>query len=362
MRLVNILSVLVALSLLSGNARAADVILNEYNAVGGSDYLNGGDSSADETGGRASDTYFGRVMGNGGDWFEMVVITDHLDMRGWQLDIYENGILDETLTLTAHEIWSDLRSGTIITVAEDVPSDVSYDPVAGDWWINVQARDDADGQYIEKSAFPVSSNNWQLRIRNVAGQTIFGPVGEGVSPASGIGGTEIFRLEEDPSATITANSNDYDDGSDFSTFGAPNRWGAQDLATLRRVVPPATATITVLAPNGEEVFACGDLVTIRWESEDIDEPVLVEFSIDDGATWTGVYPPNVGNDGQYQWQVPMVDSDLVRFRVASATRPFVYDVSDLPSIILSCTQQADLTGDCLVNFFDFAILAAAWVH
>ena len=362
MHLAKILTVCVVLSLLGGNAWAADVILNEYNAVTGSEYLNGGDASADEAGGRASDSYFGRVMGNGGDWFELVVIKDHLDMRGWQLDIYENSILDETLTLTAHPIWSDLRSGTIITVAEDVPSDISYNPAAGDWWINVQARDDADGEYIENSAFPVSSNGWKLRIRDVANETVFGPAGEGVSPVSGVGGTEIFRLETDPSATVTENSNDYDDGSDFSTFGTPNRWGAQDLAALRTVVPPTPGTITVLAPNGEEVFACGDLVTIRWASEDVNEPVLVEFSIDDGVTWTGVYPANVGNDGQYQWLVPLVESELVRFRVASSTRPFVYDVSDAPSVILSCTQQADLTGDCLVDFFDFAILAAAWVH
>ncbi len=362
MHLVRILKVLVVLSLLSGNTWAADVILNEYNAVTGNAYLNGGDASADESGGRASDSYFGRVMGNGGDWFELVVITDHLDMRGWQLDIYENDLLDETLILTAHEIWSDLRSGTIITVAQYVPSDISYDPASGDWWINVQASDDADGLYVEKSDFRVTRSNWQLRIRNVAGQTVFGPAGEGVSPLGGISGTEIFRLEADPSATITPNSPDYDDGSDFSTFGAPNRWAAQDLATLRRVVQLAPATITVLAPNGEEVFAGRDLVTIRWDSEGVTEPVLVEFSIDDGATWTGVYPPNVGNDGQYQWLAPLVDSDLVRIRVASSTRPSEYDVSDLPFSVHFCPLEADLTGDCLVDFFDFAVFAAAWLE
>ncbi len=361
MHLVRILKVLVVLSLLSGNTWAADVILNEYNAVTGSDYLNGGNASADESGGRASDSYFGRVMGNGGDWFELVVIKDHLDVRGWQLDIYENGMFDETLTLTAHEIWADLRSGTIITVAEDVPSDISYDPASGDWWINVQASDNAEGLYVENSDFRVTANSWQLRIRDGAGQTVFGPAGEGISPA-GVSGTEIFRLEADPSATVTPNSLDYDDGSDFSTFGAPNRWAAQDLATLRSVVQLTPATITVLAPNGEEVFAAGDLVTIRWESEDVTEPVLVEFSIDDGATWTGVYPPNVGNDGQYQWLVPLVNSDLVRIRVASSTRPSAHDVSDLPFSVLFCPLPADLTGDCLVDFFDFAVFAAAWLE
>lgn len=161
---------------------AAPVILNEYNAVATDSFLNGGNAAVDDDGGRASDVYFGRIQGNGGNWFELVVITDHLDMRRWKLDIYENGRLDETLDLTNHPIWSDLRSGTIITVSVDVPSDISYNPEAGDWWINVQANNNANGQYIEASNFPVSSDNWQLRIRNASGAVVFGPAGEGVSP------------------------------------------------------------------------------------------------------------------------------------------------------------------------------------
>ncbi|MHC5090476.1 MAG: hypothetical protein ACYSOJ_02440 [Planctomycetota bacterium] len=106
-------------------AFCADVILNEYNAVVSGGYLGGGTLAADDAGGRASDSYFGRVAENGGDWFELVVITDHLDMRNWKLDIFVDGVLDETLILTNHSIWADLRSGTIITIAEDVPSDIS---------------------------------------------------------------------------------------------------------------------------------------------------------------------------------------------------------------------------------------------
>src|SRR5512140_2546120 len=118
------LAVCLVLSL-SGYAFCASVILNEYNAVAGSMFLNGGNSSADADGGRASDSYFGRVAGNGGDWFELVVITDHLDMRTWTLDIYDNGGLTETLDRAGRSSWADLRSGTIITVSEDVPSDIS---------------------------------------------------------------------------------------------------------------------------------------------------------------------------------------------------------------------------------------------
>jgi len=358
-----VLGTLLVLSLLPGTLWAADVILNEYNAVGGTDFLGGGDSSADDAGGRASDGFFGRIPGNGGDWFELVVIKDHLDMRGWQLDVFDSGKLDKTLTLTSNPIWSDLRKGTILTVAEDVPSDISYDPAAGDWWINVQSGKNGDGKYITAAAFAVSSNTWQLRIRNVAGTTVFGPAGEGISPRSGIGSAEIFLLKADPDATIEANSTDYDSSRRFSTFGAPNRWGAQDFNDLRPALTPKTASLTVLGPNGGETFAPGDIVTIRWQSEGVPETVLVEFSLDDGIFWWPVFPPNVGNTGQYKWQVPLVDSDGMQVRVSSVNRPKVYDTSDASFAV---TQRVgavgDLNSDGIVNFFDFAVMASAWAQ
>jgi hypothetical protein len=308
--------------------RAADVILNEYNAVDPNSFLGGGDASADASGGRAYDTYFGRVKGNGGDWFELVVIKDHLDMRGWHLDVFESGVLDKTLNLTDKAIWSDLRSGTIITVSETVPTEVSYNPAAGDWWINVQASDTADGLYITASSFKVTNNNWQLRIRNTAGTVVQDKTGEGVAPTSGIGTTNIFRLQTDPSSSITPTSSKYSDGSNFSTFGSPNRWGSQDFSTLRGVVVPETESIVVVDPNGANNLVAGGYATIRWQFTGTVAEALVEFSIDNGETWSSVYPPNSGNTGQYIWLVPLVDSPTCLVRVSNAYRPAISDTSD----------------------------------
>lgn len=324
---------LVLLAILPGAVWSAQIILNEYNAVDSNDFLNGGDSAVDEDGGRAYDQYFGRVKGNGGDWFELVVIEDHLDMRRWHFDIGESGLWDETLDLTDHAIWSDLRSGTIITVAEGVPSDISYNPAAGDWWINVQAQNDADGLYIEASSFPVSSSDWQLRMRNANGAVVFGPAGEGISPANGISGTEVFRLEANPSDVITPADDDYDDGADVSTFGAPNRWGAQTFSKLR-TVDPNEATMALIEPNGGEFLVVGETVAVQWASEGAIDQVRLEFSFDGGASWLDVFPANVGNTGQYEWTVPPVDSEQCLIRASSATRLEVYDTSDEPFTIV----------------------------
>jgi len=356
------LGVVVVLLLLSGTLWAADIILNEYNAVDSASFLGGGDSSADDLGGRAFDSFFGRIAGNGGDWFELVVTKDHLDMRGWQLDTFVSGKLDKTLTLTAQPIWSDLRAGTIITVAQNVPTDVSYDPAAGDWWINVQANNTADGKYISAKSFTVSNKNWQLRIRNISGAVVFGPAGEGVAPNAKVGDTEVFILKTDPSAAVTANSPDYDTNKHFSTFGAPNRWGGQDFNDLRPVVTPKPATIKVLSPNGSEALTSGKVVTVQWQSEGITENVLVEFSLDNGFSWTPVYPPNVGNTGQYKWLVPLVNSTQALVRVSSANRPVVNDISDKPFTILASTPVADLTGESRVSLSALALFAATWLN
>ena len=226
---------------------------------------------------------------------------------------------------------------------------------AGDWWINVQANNNGDGLYIEKSSFPVSSSNWRLRIRNVAGQVVFGPSGEGISPATGIAGTEVFRLEDNPSDAVPANSTDYDDGDDFSTFGAPNRWGSQSFGKLRPVITPVAASLKVLAPNGGEALAMGDIVDVKWESEGIAGAARIEISLDNGYSWTEVYPSNVGNTGTYKWLVPLVDAPNALIRVSSAVRPAVYDVSDKPFTIVSSPIAAAMR-----SFFDMDFLGSTW--
>ena len=224
----------------------ASIIVNEYNAV---------DEWLDGASGTATDTYFGRVEGNGGDWFELVVIQDHLDIRGWRVDIREGGDnVDDELVFTDHAIWSDLRSGTIITLAEDdnggtLVDDISYDPAAGDWWINVMVNDSNGGTYITETNIKITDDKTRFEIVDDSNVTIFGPAGEGVQPTSGVNDEEVWKLEADPSDSIVPTSPEYNDGTS-STFGSPNIYGGgqevQDFSELRAVVPEP-GTLVLLA-------------------------------------------------------------------------------------------------------------------
>ncbi len=219
----------------ANDAPVSPLILNEYNAVEPDKFLANANS----------DVYWGQIKGNGGDWLELVVTADHMDLTGWDLVITNDTghPIDETtyvLTFLAdpQSLWEDVRAGTIITVSENLPDDVSYDPAADDWWINVQAAASGSGTYITAQDFEVSRKNWQLTIRDATDAVIFGPVGEGVNPVAGVGDQEIFKLEEDPGPFITPLS-DYNAGTS-SSFGAPNLFSAgseqQDFSSVRNIL------------------------------------------------------------------------------------------------------------------------------
>lgn len=268
----------------------APMILNEYNGVRDDGFLKNS----------GSDTYWGRVLGNGGDWFELVVIQDHLDIRGWKLVISDDtgggGQDIQTLTLTNHAIWSDLRSGTIITVSENLADDVSYDPHGGDWWINVRAASAGSGTYITAANIKVSNSNWQLTIRDAADVAMFGPAGEGIQPVSGIGNDEVCVLDEDPTELVYPRS-DYTDSTD-STFGAPNIIGdgstVQDFSLLRQVIcipgPDmadagsdfATCADGPIPLNGASVNSSATLWATAGDGE-FDNPFLLNANYTPGA-------------------------------------------------------------------------------
>jgi len=189
---------------------------------------------------------------------------------------------------------------------------------------------------------------------------MFGPAGEGISPASGVGDTEIFRLEANPDASITPNSVDYDDGKELSTFGSPNRWGLQNYNQLR-IVAPEPSTLTLLSPNGFETIMAGTDYDITWDSTGTIREVLIEFSIDLGDTWSEVYPANIGSTGSYNWLVPIVDSEQCMVRIASVDSLSIYDTNNSLFAIYECILDGDLTGNCIVNMADLAIMAGFWL-
>lgn len=201
---------------------APPLVLNEWNAVGPDKLLAEGDDA------------LGVVAGNGGDWLELVVVQDGLDLRGWQLTLSHRNGDAGTLVFQDHPLLADLPAGTLFTIAEDLPEDLRFDPDGGDWRFHLRAGAEGSGEVVSATPFDVSHREWQAVLRDAEGWVRFGPVGEGLAPADGISGTEVGVLGVSPGPGVRRDDRDYRD-ADRSSFGAANVWsgGQQDLGLLR---------------------------------------------------------------------------------------------------------------------------------
>jgi hypothetical protein len=88
-----------------------------------------------------------------------------------------------------------------------------------------------------------------------------------------------------------------------------------------------TAAVTVIAPNGGENWAVDDQEEITWTSQNITN-AKIEYSTDDGATWSEVIASVPASSGSYTWTVPNTPSSQCLVRVSDASNSAAYDISD----------------------------------
>lgn len=224
------------------------LVLNEYNAVDPDKFLNGGIALADEDGGPlSSDTHFGRIAGNGGNWFELALVGDgspgFTELNGWSIEVGRFASSGKFVSSTAigliseTGIWNYVPHGTILTFIDKNTAAGGLDTeinrvdeltTQGYAWTNVYLDDSGSVIVNNLTDLDIDSNNTAFLIKDAAGTIIFGPAGEGIAPLDGVGSKEIFELENDPSTSVSscdvssASQLGYDDGSSSSTFGSAN--------------------------------------------------------------------------------------------------------------------------------------------
>jgi hypothetical protein len=267
----------------------APIVLNEYNAVSPANFLNGGILQADEDGGTASsDTHFGRIAGNGGQWVEFVVIGDGgktpVDMRGWAIEIGTNNgsgfIARNKIVLSNHANWQTVPTGTILTFIDRNTAQGGLNsgfalrdrsPTVGDIWTNIWMGDTTYLTYTSLavngynlisgivSGIVIDNDATQFRVKNNSGAMVFGPAGEGVAPPTGTNSKEVFELEAHPVPTIsplvasTSTGFGYDDGASESTFGHPNNWLNGTTPLTQRFTSLTAPEIVVGQPAGTDI-------------------------------------------------------------------------------------------------------------
>jgi len=124
-------------------------------------------------------------------------------------------------------------------------------------------------------------------------------------------------LQVGQSIEVTVRYTPTDSGFVFATLQVASSACPGSIPSLVAGFPgkrPSTPTLKVVRPNGGEELPIGADTVIRWSGLPADEPVRLEYSTDDGATWNLIDEQATGPE--YAWQVPPTPSRRCLLRVA----------------------------------------------
>ena len=117
--------------------------------------------------------------------------------------------------------------------------------------------------------------------------------------------------------------------------------GPQEYFVVYDIIPVATK---ITHPAGGELLNPGETTTIQWESYgDPANNFTVEFSVNNGASWTTINNNVPANSRQLPWVIPSTPTNQALVRVsrngtALASTGSVFTILGVPNISLSATQ------------------------
>ncbi len=128
--------------------------------------------------------------------------------------------------------------------------------------------------------------------------------------------------------------------------------------------------IIVTYPTGGEGLEPGTSETIRWDAVVGTNPFTLEYSINNGGTWTTINNSVPASSRSYNWGVPNVVSGAALIRVTrnsvSGTSSMPFSIIGVPNNILvstSCPNSFELTWDSVpgATAYEVSVLGAEYM-
>ena len=168
-----------------------------------------------------------------------------------------------------------------------------------------------------------------------------------------------------PICTLVGNQKNPSIDGDFVVWEDYRNDASGDIYGAYIPTPIAPSVITVLDPNGGEMLLAGSECTITWQTTGTPiARVKLEYSTNGGTAYS-IIDANTVNTGTYLWQTPQaIDSNQCRIKITdTAIPPAASDTSNYVFTIFACDESltADLSGDCKVDFADFALFSGQWL-
>ena len=108
---------------------------------------------------------------------------------------------------------------------------------------------------------------------------------------------------------------------------------------------PKAKSISLVSPNGAEVWKAGSTQIVKWSSSEINF-VTLSYSTNNGISWTNIESNIEASLWQYQWKIPenITPSQEFRLRIFDDSDPAVFDISDSPFTLTKLKILSPVTG------------------
>ena len=131
--------------------------------------------------------------------------------------------------------------------------------------------------------------------------------------------------------TITSQnpSHIYDFEGDYTVSLAVTTSDGSDQKTETNYITVAHgASITITEPSGGEEYSLGDVIQIRWNSQNSEN--YVKISLYENTTYSQTIDMSTTNEGIYNWAIPfnLDSSDFYRIRINSTSNSTIEDYSN----------------------------------
>jgi len=113
-------------------------------------------------------------------------------------------------------------------------------------------------------------------------------------------------------------------------------------------------SVTVISPNGGEVWKPGSNQFITWSSQNVSQ-IKIEYSVNGGGSWLTIANPFSASSNSYTWEVPNTSSGNCRVKISDTSDAAINDISDNPFEI-TIPDYGDVDLNNLVQAYDASLI------
>lgn len=184
---------------------------------------------------------------------------------------------------------------------------------------------------------PLGNGPYTKSAGNVAHEgAVYVVAGHGGVPTSGLGGHPVMYFDEKDNGSCLLDIQ----GNRLSLVNV--RWDGVSTDRFALVKGPG---LVLAAPDGGETLERDVPYDIRWATVGNIPNVKLEYSLDDGQTFS-IIAASVPNTGTYSWSIPAMDSKRAIIRVSDAANAQVLDESNAGFTMLGGVSESAIAfGD-----------------